>query len=218
MKRSSHSRYTVSAGLEGEFQPGSRKRVLRNKLGISKKSEMDEVEFESLVAAQEKYLDQVTEETTFTANLICQMHRDWLGEIYEWAGSYRTVDISKDGFAWPSAFRVADNMARFEDTILSERTPGRRGAWERIAEDLAVVHADLLLIHPFREGNGRLARWLADLMALQARGPVMDYGFEGRGSRACQQFYLEGVKKGYERDYADLRRFFLDSLTRGAAS
>jgi hypothetical protein len=33
--------------------------------------------------------------------------------------------------------------------------------------DAHVVHAELLLIHPFREGNGRLARWLADLMALQ---------------------------------------------------
>ncbi len=139
------------------------------------------------------------------------------GEIYEWAGSYRSVDMSKDGFAWPPAFRVRENMARFEEEILSKRTPCRPGQWERISEDLAVVHSEILLIHPFREGNGRLARWVADLMALRAGGPVMDNGFEGKGSRARRHFYLEGVKKGYERDYADLRRFFLDSLTRGAS-
>lgn len=32
-------------------------------------------------------------------------------------------------------------------------------------------------------------------MALQARGPVMDYGFEGKGSRGRRHFYLEGVKR-----------------------
>ena len=33
---------------------------------------------------------------------------------------------------------------------------------------IAMVHTELLLIHPFRDGNGRLARWLADIMAAQA--------------------------------------------------
>lgn len=217
MKRSLHSRY-LTTGIEGEFEPGSRNRVLRNKLGIRKKSEMDQAEFESLVRAQEAYLDRITEDTTFTATLICEMHRDWLGEIYAWAGSYRTVDVSKEGFTWPPAFRVPDNMARLEENLLLKHTPCRPGDWPRMADDIAIVHAELLLVHPFREGNGRLARWLADLMALQGNGPVMDYGFEGRGSRSRREFYLEAVKKGYEQDYVDLRRFFTEALTRGAES
>jgi len=45
------------------------------------------------------------------------------------------------------------------------------------ATALAEVHAELILIHPFREGNGRLARLLALLMALQA-------GFAAAGLRA----------------------------------
>ena len=36
-----------------------------------------------------------------------------------------------------------------------------------VAEALAVVHAELILIHPFREGNGRVAR----LLALSTRRP-----------------------------------------------
>ena len=34
--------------------------------------------------------------------------------------------------------------------------------------DVAKVHAELLFIHPFREGNGRTARLLASLMAAKA--------------------------------------------------
>lgn len=38
---------------------------------------------------------------------------------------------------------------------------------EQIIEAIAVTHVELILIHPFREGNGRLSRLLADVMAVQ---------------------------------------------------
>jgi len=37
-----------------------------------------------------------------------------------------------------------------------------------LIKNIAVVHAELLFIHPFREGNGRTARLLATLMAAKA--------------------------------------------------
>ncbi len=212
----SKRRYAVSSGIEGEFEPGSRRRVRRNKLRIRKKTEMDEAEYSSLLAAQEAYLNYITEATVFTAELLCKMHRDWLGEIYEWAGTYRAVDVSKGGLSWPPAYRVSENMSQFETEILSRKTPCRHGDRQRVAEDIAIVHAELLLIHPFREGNGRLARWVADLMSLQAKGPIPDYGFEVRGSRSRSRRYLDAVIQGYERDYADLARFFFEALERGA--
>jgi len=36
------------------------------------------------------------------------MHYDWLGDIYEWAGRYRTVELAKDSFRWPPAYRVEE--------------------------------------------------------------------------------------------------------------
>jgi Fic family protein len=53
----------------------------------------------------------------------------------------------------------------------------------------------LLFIHPFREGNGRLVRWLADLMIAQADLPAPDYGFAGPGSRKRQRQYLNAVMR-----------------------
>jgi len=113
------------------------------------------------------------------------------------------------------AKRVEKNMNEFERTLLSDKTPCRPGPLERVCVDVAEVHAELLLIHPFREGNGRLARWLAELMALQAGFPLPVYRFTGRGSKAESDRYLDAVKRGYVRDYRPLTDFFRTALERG---
>jgi len=176
---------------------------------------MDLAELSALIAVQDRYLDLIENHTVFTAETICQMHCDWLGELYEWAGEYRTVEMSKDGFTWPPAFLVAGNMERFSREILSKLTPMRTPHIDEAAHAMSIIHAELLLIHPFREGNGRLARWLADLMALQAGLPLPDYRLTGRGSKAQGNRYIAAVAKGYERDYADLSAFFSEALERG---
>ena len=54
---------------------------------------MDRAEYESLVRVQSVYLEKIGPETRFTARTICDMHRDWLGDIYDWAGKYRDVEL-----------------------------------------------------------------------------------------------------------------------------
>lgn len=95
------SRYASGQGEEGETEPGSQGRVLRNRLGIFRKREIDQREFEALLQAQEAALHRFTAETRFTAALLCEMHRNWLGHTYVWAGRYRTVEMAKGGFRWP---------------------------------------------------------------------------------------------------------------------
>lgn len=217
MIRKPSSRYDLPGGTETQAEPGSGRRVLRNKLGIHRKRGMDQAEYDALLRAQERWLGLVTTQTRFTGKLLCQMHRDWLGEVYEWAGQYRTVDLSKEDFTWPPAVRVAANMAAFEAGMLTQWTPCRPDGLPAVARGLAQVHADLLLIHPFREGNGRLARWLADLMAAQAGLSPPDYRFRGRGSRDRKARYLAAVKAGYKMRYGGLAAFFEDALRDGAS-
>ena len=208
------SSYVIPSGIEAECEPGSHGHVLRNRLHIRRKLEMDHVELEALIAAQEVYVSRISSETRLTAEMLCRMHRDWLGDIYDWAGRYRTVELTKGDFRWPPAFRVAENMDAFEKGVLARYTPCRSGPLAEVARCIAEVHAELLLIHPFREGNGRLARWVSDLMALQAGLPAPDYGFIGRGSRKKSATYLEAVRKGYVQDYEALAAFFVEVLER----
>ncbi len=214
MKDKHPSRYKTQEGPEAQTEPGSRGRVLLNRLGVRSKAHMDKAEYEALLAVQTAYLERIAPETKFTAKLICRMHKDWLGGIYEWAGQYRNVELTKGGFRWPPAYRISANMMALEKGSLAQHTPCRPGPLPKVARRMAEVHAELLLIHPFRDGNGRLARWLADLMALQAGLPTLTYGFTGRGAKARKEQYLHAVKEGYLKNYDALTRVFLEAFER----
>ena len=208
------SRYRELAGPQATTQPGSHGRILLNRSGLTSKRALDLAEAQALARAQEAYYARLTARTRFTAALIRQMHQAWLGDIFEWAGEYRQVELEKDGFRWPPAERVADNMLNFERGILRQHTPRNPAAVQEVALSIAVVHAELLLIHPFRDGNGRLARWLADIMAAQAGYPAPAYRFSGRGSKKRRADYLLAVQQGYVENYLPLARFFAEAILR----
>jgi cell filamentation protein len=69
----------------------------------------------------------------------------------------------------------------------------------------------LVLIHPFREGNGRVARMLATLMSLQAGLPALDFG----GVRGWKRRgYFAAVQAGMKDDYRPMERIFISVIRR----
>jgi cell filamentation protein len=208
------SRYITALGEEGKYESGSHQRVLQNLLGIRSKREMDRVENEALRATQEHFASVITTETVFSVDLIREMHHHFLGKIYSWAGNIRTVNVSKDGFAWPPPQYLEDALKEFERDCLRKHTPLRPAPIEKIAQSLAEVHADFLMIHPFRDGNGRVARLIATLMALQANEAPPYFGFTGKGSRKQYDRYKKAVGQGYVEIYEPLTRLFEEALGR----
>ena len=201
----------VATGPEAEFEPGSRGRVLRNLLGITRVHDMNEAESQALMLAQEAALDRFGPEHRFTADDTCALHRLWLGPIYAWAGEYRSVNIGKAGFQFAHAPLIPGLMAELERGALARLTPCRTAPDAEVARAMSEVHAELILVHPFREGNGRLARVLALLMALQAGLPPLDFSpLAGRGKRA----YIAGIHAAVGRNYAPLTAMFLRVIER----
>ena len=198
-------------GAEAEFEPGSRGRVLRNLAGIRSAREMARRESEALLAVTERAIDETTVSQRFTAEDACRMHRLWLGEIYLWAGEYRQVNMEKDGFPFAAANQVPRLMRELERGALRRFTPCRFDDAKEQAHALGVVHAELVLIHPFREGNGRCARLLATLMALQAKLPALDFG----GIRGEEkQRYIAAIQAAMRRDYAPIAGIFRAVIAR----
>jgi cell filamentation protein len=198
-------------GPESEFEPGSRGRVLRNLLGIRSVREMARYESEALLAATQQMIDETRTDQRFTADDICRIHRLWLGGIYAWAGQYRTVNVAKDEFPFAAASQVRRLMRELEVGPLRKYTPCQSATAEEQAHAMAVVHAELILVHPFREGNGRCARVLAMLMGLQAGLPPLDFfGVRGRE----KQRYISAVHAGLDRDYDPMTTLFRRIIAR----
>jgi cell filamentation protein len=206
-------------GPEAETEPGSRGRVLRNRLGITSVREMERRESAALLAATQGMIDETQADQTFVAGDIRRMHEMWLGEIYAWAGEYRQVNLGKGSFMFAAAAQVPRLMQQFEEGPLREYTPCLFGTLEEQAKALAVVHAELILIHPFRDGNGRCARLLAMLMGLQAGLPALDFGGIRRDEK---RRYIGAVHAALGRDYAPMilifRRIIERTLRSGASA
>lgn len=67
---------------------------------------MDEVEARALEQTMDVLVRTYGESHRFTAQDLCDCHRSWLGDIYEWAGHYRRVNVSKEGFPFAAAAQV----------------------------------------------------------------------------------------------------------------
>jgi cell filamentation protein len=202
-------RYDVSDLREGQFEPGSNDLVLRNKLGITTVDEMNAAETAALAAATEEFVNLFDSQHRFTADDIRTMHRRWLGGIYDWAGEYRQVNIGKGGFQFAGARLIPKLMMDFENGPLRTFTPCVLTEAATIAGALAETHVELVLIHPFREGNGRISRMLSVLMALQAGLPFLDFSAMA-GDRKSE--YFSAVQKGLDRDYSKMTSLFSEII------
>ena len=121
------------------------------------------------------------------------------------------MNIGKGGFQFATAALIPGLMEKLQRNELSRYTPCLPGDDDLVAESLAVVHAELILIHPFREGNGRVARLLSLLMGLQAGLPPLDFApMDTRGTAE----YIAGIHAATSRDYSRLIAMFRKVIDR----
>jgi cell filamentation protein len=198
-------RYSTSQLPESQFEFGSNDQVLKNKLGITSPDEMDRREKEEQLRAIDELTEFFDKNHHFTAADICKMHKIWLGNIYEWAGKYRQVKMSKGDFPFAFPEQISKLMVEFEQVPLNNYSPCHFKTHAEISKALAVVHTELVIIHPFREGNGRVARMLAILMGLQAGLPPLD--FQDMITKDKEE-YIRAIQIGVSRNYAPMEKVF----------
>ena len=103
-------RYDTADLDENQFEPGSRRRVLKNLLGITSKREMDRMEGREQLRVLEELAGLYANDHRFTVADMCRIHRIWLGRIYPWAGKYRQVNVKKDSFPFAAAAQIPQLM------------------------------------------------------------------------------------------------------------
>jgi len=92
------NRYDTLSSKEGQYQPDSNDQVLLNRMGITDSSEMDDIEIDLLEQLTDSILHNVSEDQIISIADLSEWHRRWLGNVYDWAGQYRSVNMGKDVF------------------------------------------------------------------------------------------------------------------------
>jgi Fic-DOC domain mobile mystery protein B len=103
-----------------------------------------------------------------SADFARNLHRRMFGEVWRWAGQYRTSARNIGVDAW----RIAAELPALFDDV------GYWAANQTYAPDEIAIrlHHRLVFIHPFPNGNGRHARLLADMLIEQMGGKAFSWG------------------------------------------
>lgn len=166
-----------SNAIEGnELAVGETREVVEHGLTITGKPLKDQAEARNLSEALD-FLEELAgnAETPLTENDIRQLHAFVLHGISDEAGAYRTVPVAISGsdYSPPGPVSVPAQMAEFGRWLASVSVPcedafvGVKGLFAA-----AVAHTWFVTIHPFIDGNGRVARLLMNLMLMRHGYPI----------------------------------------------
>lgn len=137
----------------GYFIPGTT--VLRNRLGLVSADKLRDAENDlveaRLIELREK--PALLGSRTYDLPFLQAIHRQLFQDVYEWAGSVRTVGIEKEA----ESFCPPDNIAQPMDHVAAEVFRSRQLKnlpAADLADRIAYLYDYVNFAHPFREGNG----------------------------------------------------------------
>lgn len=158
--------------------------ALTNKLGIT-----DQV---ALARAEEKLSKQKAKQLHDSGDIarmevgtfagLAGIHGYLFGDVYDFAGKIREVNIAKGGFRF-APLMYLEQALRHVDAM-------PQGSFDEIIEK----YVEMNIAHPFREGNGRAMRIWLDLMLKKQIRQVIDW------NRVEKEEYLSAMQRSVVKD------------------
>jgi cell filamentation protein len=151
--------------------------IPKNHLGITDPDLLHEVEQTLLQQAYQVFIAELQPATRFDEAYFKSLHLRTWSSLYDWAGEYRSVDISKGGTLFCRAAYLANESRRLFQQLEEEGFLKQASTWptEKFAERLAHYQCELIALHPFYEMNGRITRLYFDLIAIHNGYDPIDY-------------------------------------------
>lgn len=132
--------------------------VLKNKLDITDEKTLDQIEAEQsrmnmMLLYEEGFSD-------FSVKGIQAIHRYLFGDIYDWAGAFRIINIQKREELLAGKSVWYSNAENIERDLRKAFQAIKRVKWESLSREkfvanLAKHFPAIWRVHPFREGNTR---------------------------------------------------------------
>lgn len=161
--------YSIESSQDSCY-PGTS--VLINKLGIQNQAQLNENET-LIVGVKSLQFELAPFPEPLDFSYYKRLHQFLFGELYEWAGTVRSINLSKQHTHFCSADEIeplaGQMFGRVEDMSFFCDLP--RGSF---ITELTDFYAGVNYLHPFREGNGRTQRLYFRQLAQRA-GHKLDF-------------------------------------------
>jgi Fic-DOC domain mobile mystery protein B len=167
---------------------------------ITTRAELDRWEQENIIEAEAWAFSRIPRDI-LTDGFIRRLHKRMFGNVWRWAGEYRTTGKNIGVSVWQIATELRNLCA---DTA----TWLEHGSYP--PDEIAVrFHRRLTAIHPFSNGNGRHARLMTDILLVHLQkqprftwgsGNLVDAG-------ECRQRYINALRAADRHDYGPLLEF-----------
>jgi Fic family protein len=132
-----------------------------------------------------------------THDSICALHKALMGELLLSAGEYRECSLRYKGLLIASPpDKLRERMDWFVGLVnsgLKKSSDPHKLSWR--------VHHEFITLHPFIEGNGRMARLILNLVRLRRGADLTIIPFEHRDkySKAIIEFQQQKIKRDQEK-------------------
>lgn len=160
--------------------------------------EISTAEAENIVAAQRKHLSRpkASVGAWLDESFIRKLHGDMFGEVWEWAGKYKSADQNLG----VSKSQVPEAVAKLCGDVRFWEENKTFGPFDRAVR----IHHRLAQIHPFRNGNGRHARMTSDIYLFSLGHPLPNWPSNLNKDGTRRDEYLKALKAADGGDYGPL--------------
>jgi len=170
--------------------------VLQNKLNITNQIELNKAE-EKISKQKAKQLFEsgdINRMEIGTFKGLAQIHAYLFGEIYEFAGKLRDVNIAKGNFRFAPLMYLPQSLEHI--SAMPQQS------FEQIIEK----YVEMNVAHPFREGNGRATRIWLDLILKNEINRVIDWNAVDKAD------YLSAMERSVVKD-VEIKHLLKAALT-----
>lgn len=173
---------------------------------LKTRDDRNAAELEAISRAYDKYVYRARRKRSGTAWLtdvfIRRVHLDMFGDIWDWAGKYRTerLNMGMEPYLIHQQIKVLGGDFEYWNSVQCTMP---------LLEVAARLQNRLTRIHPFHNGNGRHARLITDIYLYSRKHPLPNWPqiqLISHGNE-IREHYIAAMKKADQEDFHGLMSF-----------